>query len=119
MEVQNKTTLTFLNKNSVSVLEQQFIDLDGELIQIDEDWRCAFINSPKGRQSMIDYLDKEHSDVVLAVWGDTPTLEDLPVGAIDEEETSAVENTIVSNQNESTVIDDSIVESQEDNKTLE
>ena len=74
MEIKEKKTVDMLTTDSVSILTQKFIEVDGVETQVGENHRCAYANSSKGRQ----YLQKqEPQDVVksvFAIWGNAPTI---------------------------------------------
>lgn len=77
MDVQEKISVTYLTTDSVSMLKQQYVDIDGELTQIDEDWRRSYTNSPLGREDLQAEISEPYLSSVLAIWGDAPTVEDL------------------------------------------
>lgn len=74
MEIKEKKTVDMLTTDSVSILTQKFIDIDGIATPVGENHRCAYVNSETGRQ----YLQKqEPQDVVnsvFAIWGDALTI---------------------------------------------
>ena len=71
-----KYTLDTLNQNSVSVSKQTYIDYMGKEYPIGELWRRAYINSLQGRQQIQSELPQAQVNAIMAVWGDTPTVED-------------------------------------------
>ena len=70
--------LDFLTENGVSVLKQTFANINGENLQIGQNRRTAYSNSPKGRVDIINNLDEKYINAIFAIWGDVPTVEDLP-----------------------------------------
>ena len=81
-----KITADYLNKNSVSILTQEFeLNDNNEEIQVGSNRRCAFVNSEDGRikcQEYIKNFDEASTvfeDVILPVWGDNPTIIPEPV----------------------------------------
>lgn len=76
IETIEKITLDNLNENSVSVLTQQFAEINGETVQVGENHRIAFVNSEYGRIELKDKLQEPYLSSVLAVWGDEPTVVD-------------------------------------------
>ena len=81
-----KITADYLNKNSVSILFQEFeLNDNDEEIQVGSNHRCAFVNSEDGRikcQEYIKNFDETSTvfeDVILPVWGDEPTIVPEPV----------------------------------------
>lgn len=85
MELIEKITLDMLTKDSVSVLRQNFIVINDEEMQVGDNVRNVYMNSPLDRESIKKVLSKEYCDAVFAVWGPTPTTEDPVV----EEESGA------------------------------
>ena len=74
IETIEKITLDNLNENSVSVLTQQFAEINGETVQVGENHRIAFVNSEYGRIELEAKLAEPYLSSVLAVWGDEPTV---------------------------------------------
>ena len=74
IETTEKITLDNLTEKSVSVLTQQFADLNGQTVQIGENHRTAFVNSEYGRIELKDKLQEPYLSSVLAVWGENPTV---------------------------------------------
>ena len=75
IETTEKITLDNLTENSVSVLTQQFADLNGRTVQVGENNRTAFVNSEYGRIELKDKLQEPYLSSVMAVWGENPTIE--------------------------------------------
>lgn len=76
MELKEKITLDMLTKDSVSVLRQQFLNYDGVDMQVGENVRNAYENSPSGREQLKAVLSDEYYNAVMAVWGDNPTVDE-------------------------------------------
>ena len=74
IETTEKITLDNLTEKSVSVLTQQFADLNGQTVQIGENHRTAYTNSTYGRIELAVKLPEPYLSCVLTVWGDTPTV---------------------------------------------
>ena len=70
MEITEKITLDMLTKDSVSVLRQKFISLNGENVQVGENVRNAYMNCEEDRKILREQLSEEYYTAVLAVWGD-------------------------------------------------
>lgn len=87
MEIQTKITLDKLNKNSVSVLTQQFVEINGESVQVGENHRAAFMNTTYGRIELAIRLPEPYLSSVLAVWGEEPLNENLSIETDIEVET--------------------------------
>lgn len=75
MEIKEEKTVDMLTPQSVSILTQKFIDLDGEKTQVGNDHRCAYVNSESGRQSLQESEPENVVSSVLAIWGDMPTVD--------------------------------------------
>lgn len=69
-----KYTLDMLTQDSVSVKKQTYIEYMGQQYPIGEPWRRAYANSEKGRQQIVDELPQAQVNAIMAVWGDTPTM---------------------------------------------
>ena len=69
-----KTYIDALTSDSVSVRKQKFVDVDGTEYPIGEPWRRAYVNSPSGRQQMMNEVPEPYRAAIFAVWGDTPTV---------------------------------------------
>ena len=76
MELKEKITLDMLTKESVSVLRQQFLNYNGVDMQVGENIRNAYENSPSGREQLKTVLSDEYYNAVMAVWGDNPTIDE-------------------------------------------
>lgn len=76
MELKEKITLDMLTKESVSVLRQQFLNFNGEEMQVGGNVRNAYMNSASGRTAVQSILSEEYQNAVFAVWGSSPTVEE-------------------------------------------
>lgn len=65
-----------LTQDSVSVLKQNFVELNGETQQVGQNIRNTYMNSSSGRAVIAGTLPEVYLNAVLAVWGDTPTIQD-------------------------------------------
>lgn len=74
MEIQEKKTVDMLTSGSVSILTQQFIEIDGVPTQVGQNHRCAYVNSEAGRSNLQELEPEEVVSAVMAIWGDTPTV---------------------------------------------
>ena len=68
MEITEKITLDMLTKDSVSVLRQKFISLNGENVQVGENVRNAYMNCEEDRKILRGQLSEEYYNAVIAVW---------------------------------------------------
>lgn len=74
MEIKEKITLDMLTTDSVSVLKQQFITVDGTDIKVGDNVRNAYMNTQTERELLRAELPEEYYNAVMAVWGNTPTV---------------------------------------------
>ena len=63
-----------LTSDSVSVLKQQFITVDGTDIKVGDNVRNTYMNTQTERDKIRVKLPEEFYNAVMAVWGDTPTV---------------------------------------------
>lgn len=87
MDIKEKKTVDMLTKDSVSILTQKFIELDGVNTQIGNNHRCSYINSERGRKALIQKEPENVVNAVFAIWGDVTTI-------TEDSTENAVENTI-------------------------
>ena len=66
----NKFTIDRLTKDSVSIIKQTFIDLNGIETQVGENWRRSFVNIDTDRAEMSDLLgiDSIEYSVIIQLW---------------------------------------------------
>lgn len=74
MEIKEKITLDMLTTDSVSVLKQQYISVDGTDIRVGENVRNSFMNTQSEREQLRVKLPEEFYNAVIAVWGNAPTI---------------------------------------------
>lgn len=74
MEIKEKITLDMLTPDSVSILKQQYITIDGADIKVGDNIRNAYINTQTDRNILKEVLPEDYYNAVLAVWGDAPTV---------------------------------------------
>jgi hypothetical protein len=68
MEIKEKITLDMLTKDSVSVLRQKFVVIDGTEMQVGENVRNAYMNCENDREILKAELSEEYYNAVMAVW---------------------------------------------------
>ena len=76
MELKEKITLDMLTKDSVSVLRQQFLNFNGEEMQVGGNIRNAYMNDESGREQLRKVLSDEYFNAVMTVWGDSLTVDE-------------------------------------------
>ena len=69
-------TLDALTQDGVSIKTQKNILQDGVTYEIDQPHRCAYVNSARGRQQLLQNVPEPYRGAVLAVWGDAPTVQE-------------------------------------------
>ena len=74
MDIKTKITLDMLTNDSVSVLKQQYITVDGADVKVGDNVRNAYMNTQTEREQLKEILPEEYYNAVMAVWGDTPTI---------------------------------------------
>ena len=74
MEIKEKIILDMLTTDSVSVLKQQYITVDGTDIKVGDNIRNAYMDTQAEREQLKEILPEEYYNAVMAVWGDTPTI---------------------------------------------
>ena len=68
MEIKERITLDMLTKDSVSVLRQKFVVIDGTEMQVGENVRNAYTNCEDDRKILKEQLSQEYYNAVIAVW---------------------------------------------------
>ena len=68
MEFKEKITLDMLTKDSVSVLRQKFVVIDGTEMQVGVNVRNAYMNCENDREILKAELSEEYYNAVMAVW---------------------------------------------------
>ena len=68
-------TLEQLTTTSVNVLTVARAKVNGKMYEL-ERTRMCYANSPTGRQKVSQDLPEQYAEAILAVWGDTPTVDD-------------------------------------------
>ncbi|MGN0491729.1 hypothetical protein [Ruminococcus sp.] len=74
MEIKERIALDMLTTDSVSVLKQQYITVDGTDIKVGDNVRNAYMNTQTERELLRTKLPEEFYNAVMAVWGNSPTI---------------------------------------------
>lgn len=74
MEIKEKITLDMLTSDSVSILKQKYITIDGADIKVGDNIRNAYMNTQTDRDILKDVLPEDYYNAVIAIWGDSPTV---------------------------------------------
>ncbi|MCI2111918.1 MAG: hypothetical protein LKJ92_00370 [Ruminococcus sp.] len=74
MEIKEKIALDMLTNDSVSILKQQYITIDGTDIKVGDNIRNAYMNTQTERELLKAKLPEEFYNAVIAVWGNYPTI---------------------------------------------
>lgn len=64
-----------LTQDSVSVLKKPYIDFMGQRFY-GTNIRNTYVNSPSGRPFIKEDLPDDYYNAVIAVWGNSPTVDD-------------------------------------------
>ena len=76
MEIKEKIMLDMLTAESVSVVREKYIDMDGkEVILEGQNIRKAYVNNVYGRTEIETELEEPYLSSVMAIWGNAPTVE--------------------------------------------
>lgn len=68
-----KKTVDMLTTDSVSVLTQQILEVDGTIYTLGNH-RRAYVNSAQGREAIAAEQPEDVAAAVMAIWGDTATV---------------------------------------------
>ncbi len=74
MEIKEKITLDMLTSDSVSILKQQYITIDGTDIKVGDNIRNAYMNTQSDRDNLKDALPEDFYNAVISVWGSVPSV---------------------------------------------
>lgn len=77
MDLEERKTVDMLTKDSVSILSQKFITIDGVPTQVGKNHRSGYVNSANGRKRLSEEEPQEIQDAVFAIWGSSPTVQDI------------------------------------------
>ena len=69
-------TIEFLTTDSVTIITKRFVTIDGQTYQLGQAHAAGYVNSPTGRKSLAAEVPEPYLSAVVAVWGDTATIED-------------------------------------------
>lgn len=79
MDIKERKIVDMLTNDSVSILTQQFVELDGKLEQIGQNHRISYVNSRSGREELQKNESTVVTNAVLALWGDKPSIKESEV----------------------------------------
>ena len=74
MEIKTRISLDVLNEYSVTVKTQQYMELEGEELNVGELHARAYPNSERGRAELAEDVPEPYLSAVLSVWGDKPVI---------------------------------------------
>lgn len=92
MDIIETKTIDMLTTDSVSILTQKFVEIDGVNQQVGNNHRCSYQNSVNGRKALEDNEPTNVIASILAIWGDTPTIVETEVEV--EPETEVEKDTL-------------------------
>lgn len=76
MDIKTRISLDVLNEYSVTVKTQQYIDIEGEELNVGELHAKAYMNSERGREELAEEVSEPYLSAVLSVWGEEPTVDE-------------------------------------------
>ena len=76
MDIKTRISLDVLNEYSVTVKTQQYIDIEGEELNVGELHAKAYMNSERGRAELAEDVPESYLSAVLSVWGEEPTVDE-------------------------------------------
>lgn len=76
MDIVTKKTVDMLTHDSVSILTQKFVTVEGTEQQVGGNHRVAYVNSNLGRTNLQENEPDYVQSAVLSYWGDTATVDD-------------------------------------------
>ena len=71
-----KIYLDSLTSDHVHLRKQNYTTINGVEYPIGNPWRRAYVNSVNGRAQVQDEVVEPYKTAIMAVWGDTPTVDD-------------------------------------------
>lgn len=74
--MEEKIFLEGLNREGVSVIKKKYIMEGGKEYSIGLPVRCSYMNSPKGREQLKEYVADPYYSAIMLLWGETPVLDD-------------------------------------------
>ena len=74
MEIKTRISLDVLNEYSVTVKTQQYMELEGEELNVGELHARAYANNERGRAELAEEVPEPYLSAVFAVWGKEPTV---------------------------------------------
>lgn len=80
MDIKEKKVVDMLTKDSVSILTQKFVEIDGVETQVGENHR-SYVNSELGRSDLQGSEPEAVVNSVFSIWGETPTVNESEVEA--------------------------------------
>lgn len=76
MDIKTRISLDVLNENSVTVKTQQYVEINGEELNVGELHAKAYMNSERGRAELVEEVSEPYLSAVLAVWGEEPKVKE-------------------------------------------
>lgn len=78
METIKEYKLKSLNKNSVTVVIENFVNIDGNKYPVGKKSVICYNNNIADRDTIKNILPENYYNAIIVVWGDTPTVKDIP-----------------------------------------
>lgn len=81
--METRITIENLTQDGVNIKKQRIIIDNEQELNVGEPFRVSYINSSSQKQQMIEEVEEPFCSAILAVWGESPTIEET---TIEEEE---------------------------------
>lgn len=78
MEPIKEYKLKSLNENSVTVVIENFVEIDGNKYPVGKKSVVCYNNNVNDRKVIETILPENYYNAVIVVWGNTPTVKDVP-----------------------------------------
>lgn len=76
MEKKIEFALEHLTPKCVNVVIKEFVEMDGQRVQLGQNQRVCYNNISRDRARLQDVLPSEFVNAILAMWGETPIADD-------------------------------------------
>lgn len=75
LETKTQIIVDMLTTDSVSIVKKEMTEVNGQTVQVGDNWRRAFVNSTDGRKEISEFLPEPQLSAVMSVWGNVPTVD--------------------------------------------
>lgn len=74
--MKTRTILDYISTVGCSVKTEKYIEDSGQIYTVGQPMRCAYSNSPAGREQLKQDYPQYYTLLTAEIWGDTPTVSD-------------------------------------------